>query len=36
MPGAGEPYTAPDSLAGLQADLVAAAGSNRVFVGYDA
>jgi peptidoglycan-associated lipoprotein len=35
-PGAGEPYTAPDSLAGLQADLVAAAGSDRVFFGYDA
>lgn len=35
-PGAGEPYTAPDSLSGLQAELVAAAGSDRVFFGYDA
>lgn len=35
-PGAGEPYTAPDSLSGLQADLVAAAGRDRVFFGYDA
>lgn len=34
-PGAGEAYTAPDSLSGLQASLVAAAGSDRVLFGYD-
>ena len=34
-PGAGESHAAPDSLAGLQADLVAAAGSDRVLFGYD-
>ena len=34
-PGAGESHAAPDGLAGLQADLVAAAGSDRVLFGYD-
>lgn len=34
-PGAGEAYAAPDSTLGLQADLVATAGSDRVLFGYD-